>query len=60
MLIKCKDCDKEMSNQAWRCPNCGCGNTMNFPIVLFLILMASISVALMFFGNLIQQGQIRF
>lgn len=23
-LIKCKDCGKEMSNTAFRCPYCGC------------------------------------
>ncbi len=32
-LIKCKECEKEYSNQASTCPNCGCptANNMYFP-----------------------------
>lgn len=32
-LIKCKECEKEYSNQASACPNCGCptANNMYFP-----------------------------
>lgn len=45
-LIKCKECKKDVSNQAVRCPSCGARLKIN--IVLKILLIAILSVAIIF------------